>query len=176
MRMRTPWIVIILTGLLVSCGSESDADATAIASAQVGNVEGVDSAATTPEAGDSTGTPVATTVAEAVVVLDPQQPDSVSQQFFAAYASDPSGDTSAVYFTTGMTELYNSGKTVADITGIDPSYTSATVVNTQLYNDNNNAIVTVKLDYENGSQSVDVTLERQNEQWRVASIAAQPQK
>jgi hypothetical protein len=49
-------------------------------------------------------------------------------------------------------------------------------VNTQLYNDNNNAIVTVKLDYENGSQSVDVTLERQNEQWRVASIAAQPQK
>ncbi|MFM7679932.1 MAG: hypothetical protein ACKO83_13890 [Roseiflexaceae bacterium] len=126
--MRTPWIVIILTVLLVSCGSESDADATAIATAQVGNVEGGNAATTTPVVGDSMGTPVATAVADAMAVIDPQQPDGVSQQFFAAYTSDPSGDTSAVYFTTGMNELYNSGKTVADITGIDPSYTSATVL------------------------------------------------
>lgn len=175
--MRIHWLmVIIMTLTLVGCTTESDADATAIATAEVGNAEGGVGATATVVSTTDGATPVVTDGSAPAADTAPNPPDDVSQDFFAAYTSDPSGDSSAVYFTTGMNELYNSGKTVADITGIDPSYTSATVVNTQLYNDNNNAIVTVQLDYANGSQTVDVTLERQDEQWRVAAIAAQPQK
>lgn len=168
--LRTKHFVVALAIVLVSCGSGNSSDATAIATAEVGNADGA--AATATVASDASV--AATTPAPAA--LDPTKPDGVSQAFFDAYKSDPSGDASAAYFTQGMTDLYNSGKTVATITGIDPSYTSATVVNTQLYNDNKNAIVTVELVYATGSQKVDVTLEQQNDQWRVAAIAAQPQK
>ena len=171
--MRIPLLFVIVALCMASCGTNNTADATAIATAAVSDAAASTADATATVAATST---TDTTPTPAAVALDPAQPDGVSQAFFAAYQSDPGGDTSAVYFTEGMTKLYNSGKTVTDITGIDPTYTSVSVVDTQLYNDNQNAIVTVQLDYANGSQKVDVTLELQNTQWRVASIAAQPQK
>lgn len=175
--MRILFVTSVLLVLLVGCGSDNTSDATAIATAEIGGVAGADSqTTTTPTAAvsDAGATPVATEAASAAVESDPAA--DVSQAFFDAYQSDPSGDASAVYFTQGMLELYNGGQTVTAITGIDPSYSSATVTNTQLYNDNQNALVTVQLDYANGSQTVDVTLERQNDQWRVAAVAGQPQK
>ena len=173
--MRIQLMFVIVAVCLASCGTSNDAEATAIATAAVANAENGENAAT-PTVSDAGSDMATATPDAAAATLDPTQPDGVSQSFFAAYQSDPAGDASAVYFTEGMTKLYNSGKTVTDITGIDPTYTSATVIDTQLYNDNKNAIVTVQLDYANGSQKVDVTLELQNAQWRVASIAAQPQK
>ncbi len=173
--MRIQLIFVIVAVCLASCGTSSDAEATAIATAAVANAD-ESNTAVTPATSDASNDMATATPATTPATSDPAQPDGVSQSFFAAYQSDPSGDASAAYFTEGMTKLYDSGKTVTDITGIDPTYTSATVINTQLYNDNKNAIVTVQLDYANGSQKVDVTLELQNAQWRVASIAAQPQK
>jgi hypothetical protein len=75
-----------------------------------------------------------------------------------------------------LTKLYDGGKTIPSIVGVDAAYTTVTIVDSKLFNDNQSAQITAKLDYANGSQTIDMTLALSNGTWQVAAVSAQPQK
>lgn len=101
---------------------------------------------------------------------------TVVTEFLTAYHDDPSGDRSAQYLSPELIKIYDSGKTIPAIIGIDNTYTTITIVGNQLFNDNQRAQITAKLDYASGSQTVDISLTRSNDTWQIAAVSAQPQK
>jgi hypothetical protein len=178
-RMLLLSLIVIMT----SCSTPSAIKPVATADVSTGATSAStssDATATVPV--NSEGTPSseatvvpATPVTPATTALDAQQ-INVAKEFLTAYHTDPSGDSSAQYLSPELTKLYDGGKTIPSIVGVDAAYTTVTIVDSKLFNDNQSAQITAKLDYANGSQTIDMTLALNNGTWQVAAVSTQPQK
>jgi hypothetical protein len=175
-------LLLSLMLIVTSCSTPNAIKPVATADVSMGATStgtSSDATATVPVTSESTpsteATVVATTVAPVAEGLDTQQVD-VAKEFLTAYNSDPSGDSSAQYLSPELTKLYDGGKTIPAIIGVDAAYTTVTIVDSKLFNDNQSAQITAKLDYANGSQTIDMTLALSNGTWQVAAVSAQPQK
>ena len=176
-------LLLSLMVIMTSCSTPSAIKPVATADVSTGATSAStssDATATVPVI--SEGTPSseatvvpATPVAPATGGLDTQQVD-VAKEFLTAYHTDASGDSSAKYLSPELTKLYDGGKTIPSIVGVDAAYTTVTIVDSKLFNDNQSAQITAKLDYANGSQTIDMTLALSNGTWQVAAVSAQPQK
>ena len=175
-------LVLCLLVITTSCSTPSAIKPVATADVSSGTTStstSSDATVTVPVASESTpsseATVVATPVAPATGSLDAQQVN-VAKEFLTAYHTDPSGDSSAQYLNPELTKLYDGGKTIPSIIGVDAAYTTVTIVDSKLFDDGQRAQITAKLDYVNGSQSIDMTLALTNGTWQVAAVSAQPQK
>ncbi len=175
-------LLLSLMVIMTSCSTPSAIKPVATADVSTGATStstSSDATATVPVTSENTptseATAVATPVAPATAALDAQQID-VAKEFLTAYHSDPSGDSSAQYLSPELTKLYDGGKTIPAIIGVDAAYTTVTIVDSKLFNDNQSAQITAKLDYANGSQTIDMTLALSNGTWQIAAVSAQPQK
>ena len=172
-------LLLSLMVIMTSCSTPSAIKPVATADVSTGATStstSSDATATVPVTSESTPSSEATVVATPVAEgLDTQQVD-VAKEFLTAYHSDPSGDSSAQYLSPELTKLYDGGKTIPAIIGVDAAYTTVTIVDSTLFDDNQRAQITAKLDYANGSQTIDMTLVRSNGTWQVAAVSAQPQK
>ncbi len=175
-------LLLSLMVIMTSCSTPSAIKPVATADVSTGATStgtSSEATATVPVTSESTpsteATVVATPVAPATAALDAQQVD-VAKEFLTAYHTDPSGDSSAKYLSPELTKLYDGGKTIPAIIGVDAAYTTVTIVDSTLFDDNQRAQITAKLDYVNGSQTIDMTLVRSNGTWQVAAVSAQPQK
>jgi hypothetical protein len=172
-------LLLSLMVIMTSCSTPSAIKPVATADVSTGATStstSSDATATVPVTSESTPSSEATVVATPVAEgLDTQQVD-VAKEFLTAYHSDPSGDSSAQYLSPELTKLYDGGKTIPAIIGVDATYTTVTIIDSKLFNDNQSAQITAKLDYANGSQTIDMTLVRSNGTWQVAAVSAQPQK
>jgi hypothetical protein len=177
--------LLVLSLLVITTSCSSPSAIKPVATADVSN--GVTSTSTSSDAtptvsvtsestpsSEATVVP-ATPVAPATEGLNTQQVN-VAKEFLTAYHTDPSGDSSAQYLSPELTKLYNGGKTIPSIIGVDAAYTTVTIVDSKLFDDNQRAQITAKLDYANGSQTIDMTLALTNGTWQVAAVSAQPQK
>jgi hypothetical protein len=172
-------LLLSLMVIMTSCSTPSAIKPVATADVSTGATStstSSDATATVPVTSESTPSSEATVVATPVAEgLDTQQTD-VAKEFLTAYHSDPSGDSSAKYLSPELTKLYDGGKTIPAIIGVDATYTTVTIIDSKLFNDNQSAQITAKLDYANGSQTIDMALVRSNGTWQVAAVSAQPQK
>jgi hypothetical protein len=176
-------LLLSLMVIMTSCSTPSAIKPVATADVSNGTTStstSSDATATVSVASESTpgseATVVpATPVAPAPGALDAQQVN-VAKEFLTAYHTDPSGDSSAQYLNPELTKLYNGGKTIPSIIGVDAAYTTVTIVDSKLFDDGQRAQIMAKLDYANGSQTIDMTLALTNGTWQVAAVSAQPQK
>lgn len=177
---------VVLALFLVACASGAS-DEAPVATAEIaadgsttqgdtpaaeGDAATTDGAATTTD-GTTAEEPVATPEPGAAAVIDAS---AVTTSFLTAYQGENEGADAAQYLDAGLTELFNSGKSVHMIAGIDPTYTSATITNAAPYNDDKTTQVNVQLDYANGVQKIIITLTSSEAGWRIATIAADAQK
>ena len=176
-------LLLSLMLIVTSCSTPNAIKPVATADVSMGATStgtSSDATATVPVTSESTPSSAATVdtatpVAPATGALNAQQID-VAKEFLTAYHSDPSGDSSAQYLSPELTKLYDGGKTIPAIIGVDAAYTTVTIVDSKLFNDNQSAQITAKLDYANGSQTIDMTLALSNGTWQVTAVSAQPQK
>lgn len=180
--MKKSIVIISIALLLSACGSDESVS-TIIATAEIGTT--TDATATVlPDAesaatSDTSATP---TAAAEDVTSDPQAATdstaatAVVSDFLTAYQSDGGSDAAAPYFDDGLTDLYNGGKTVRTIVGVDPGFVDVQILNEAPYNDNQNIQVTAQLTYPAGAETVVVTVEQSESGWKVAAVAPNPQK
>lgn len=168
--------------IMTSCSTPSAIKPVATADVSNGATRTITSSAATgtvPVPSESTpsseATVVTTPVAPATESLDTPQVN-VAKEFLTAYHADPSGDSSAPYLSPELIKLYDGGKPIPSIIGVDATYTTVTIVDSKLFDDNQRAQITAKLDYANGSQTIDITLTLANGKWQIATVSAQPQK
>ena len=189
-------ITLVLALFLASCASTSSEE-TPVATAEISadgetpageattEGEAVAEGEATTE-GEAAAEGEATTEGEAAAEAPAATPDpvaaaindasAVTTSFLAGYQGENDGAAAAQYLDAGLTELLNSGKTVREVAGIDPTYTNATITNAAPYNDDKTMQVNVQLDYANGMQKIIVTLKSTDAGWRIATFAADAQK